>query len=188
MRLSHLAFVSLSLAFSQVQAKDSPEAVLAAILAKADSPQDASSSTTDFASIEQTALQLNQTSGVDPTAAPNQPPAETEVTAVDGELTEAGTSSQRRSLSGSAVAAPVWEPRFNKGNVVQSRGVNDYIKVFEASTAERDASIQGTAYLTYKLVSNSTYNVNDCLAFCDSVRECRFVNLYYEFNNALYDW
>ncbi|KAF9472402.1 hypothetical protein BDN70DRAFT_909155 [Pholiota conissans] len=48
---------------------------------------------------------------------------------------------------------------------------------------DRDASIQGAAYLTFTVVDNSTYNVGACLDFCDSVSSCVFANLYYEFNN-----
>ena len=37
---------------------------------------------------------------------------------------------------------------------------------------DRDASIEGTAYLTYTVVDNSTYNVQQCLDFCDRVDGC----------------
>ncbi|KXN92682.1 hypothetical protein AN958_00352 [Leucoagaricus sp. SymC.cos] len=53
---------------------------------------------------------------------------------------------------------------------------------------DRDGSIEGTAYLTYTVVSNLTYSVDDCLRFCDRVDGCVFANLYYEYNNALLDW
>ncbi|KAE9398981.1 hypothetical protein BT96DRAFT_920457 [Gymnopus androsaceus JB14] len=54
-------------------------------------------------------------------------------------------------------------------------------------TNDRDAAIEGSYYLTYKLVSNDTsvypQSVEDCFQFCDSVPECVYVNMYYEMNN-----
>lgn len=50
-----------------------------------------------------------------------------------------------------------------------------YEEVFSGSgtaRADRDGSIQGTAYLTYTVVPNSTYNVDACLDFCNSVNGC----------------
>jgi len=41
--------------------------------------------------------------------------------------------------------------------------------------------------LTYTVVSNATYDVDDCLDYCDSVEDCVFANLYYEFENPLLD-
>ena len=35
-----------------------------------------------------------------------------------------------------------------------------------------DAAIQGTAYPTFTFVSNSKYNVEDCLKFCDATPSC----------------
>jgi len=67
-----------------------------------------------------------------------------------------------------------------------SRDPSDYEEVFTGSGTgpnDRDASIEGTAYLTFGLVDNSTYNVDACLAFCDSVDQCVFANLFYELNN-----
>ncbi|KIJ33759.1 hypothetical protein M422DRAFT_182877 [Sphaerobolus stellatus SS14] len=56
------------------------------------------------------------------------------------------------------------------------------------SNPSNDASIEGTAYLTYTVVPNSTYNVDACLSFCNTVPGCVFVNLYYKFNNELLDF
>lgn len=192
MKFLYFVFISVSIALSSVSAADEPQL---------QPPTPASDGTivapdpnlymTDFDSIEATANQVDQTSSVDSRARPDRKPAATEVTAIDGELTDAGIASpKKRSTSAQGL-----ETRFNMGSIVslksEERGINDYIKVFDASTSSKDASIQGTAYLTYKLVSNSTtYNngLNECLSFCDSVTGCRFANLYYEFNNALYDW
>jgi len=66
-----------------------------------------------------------------------------------------------------------------------------YEVVFEGTGTgpdDRDASIQGTAYLTYTVVPNNTYNVDACLEFCNQVSGCVFANLYYEFNNDLLDF
>ncbi|KAH6907813.1 hypothetical protein BKA70DRAFT_1223119 [Coprinopsis sp. MPI-PUGE-AT-0042] len=54
---------------------------------------------------------------------------------------------------------------------------------------DRDASIEGTAYLTHTLVSNATYEggLEECLAWCDGIEGCVFVNLYHEFNNFILD-
>ncbi|KAH6902246.1 hypothetical protein BKA70DRAFT_1113318, partial [Coprinopsis sp. MPI-PUGE-AT-0042] len=55
---------------------------------------------------------------------------------------------------------------------------------------DRDASIEGTAYLTHTLVSNATYEggLEECLAWCDGIEGCVFVNLYHEFNNFILDF
>lgn len=116
---------------------------------------------TDTDSIVNTALAVNQTAGAAGATDPNQPIPPTQVTAVDGTLTAAGsvdgnTTSSRRSL-------------------LFSRDPSDYEEVFTGSGTgpnDRDASIEGTAYLTFGLVDNSTYNVDACLAFCDSVDQC----------------
>ncbi|KAG5641001.1 hypothetical protein DXG03_006433, partial [Asterophora parasitica] len=66
-----------------------------------------------------------------------------------------------------------------------------YTPVFKgAGTGEddRDASIEGTGYLTYTVMNNATYNIKGCLDFCTSINRCVFANLYYEFNNYLLDF
>ncbi|PPQ82096.1 hypothetical protein CVT25_014342 [Psilocybe cyanescens] len=132
---------------------------------------DLSGTTTDSDSIANTAAIVDQKSGA--TGEPDQPIPDTAITAVDGQLTAAGSSdpSTRRSLP---------------GNTFVSRSPSDYETVFTGTgvgPTDRDASIEGTAYLTFTLVNNATYNINDCLAFCDSVEQCVFANLYYEHNN-----
>ncbi|KIM37622.1 hypothetical protein M413DRAFT_20272 [Hebeloma cylindrosporum] len=129
---------------------------------------------TDIDTIVSTANIVDQKAGA--TGDPDQPIPETAITAVDGQITAAGTnntSSSRRRSTG-----------FSR------RGASNYEVVFSGTGTgpdDRDGSIQGTAYLTFTLVPNSTYNVDACLAFCDSVELCVFANLYYEFNNDALD-
>jgi len=114
---------------------------------------------TDTDIIVSTANIVDQKAGA--TGDPNQPIPETVITAVDGQLTAAGTSndtSSRRRSTG-----------------YSRRSASDYELVFSGTGTgpnDRDGSIQGTAYLTFTLVPNSTYNVDACLAFCDSVELC----------------
>ena len=42
----------------------------------------------------------------------------------------------------------------------------------EHGTKVVNAVIEGTGYLTYNIVSNSTYNVDACLFFCTSIPRC----------------
>ena len=121
---------------------------------------DLSGTTTDTDTILATAQTVDQKSGAD--GDPNQPIPITTVTAVDGQLTPDGTS------SGSTT------PR-RRSTGVSRRSPADYQLVFSGTgtgPTDRDGSIQGTAYLTFTVVDNSTYNVNACLAFCDSVQQC----------------
>ncbi|KAF9530204.1 hypothetical protein CPB83DRAFT_892823 [Crepidotus variabilis] len=130
---------------------------------------------TDATTIANTVAQVRQKAGA--SGNPNHPVPETVVTARDGKLTSKGQlTSNATSLAG----------LFERSK----RSPSDYILVFGGSPVNseaRDASIEGTAYLTFTLVSNATYNIGDCLAFCDSVRECVFANIYYEFNNDALD-
>lgn len=121
---------------------------------------DLTGTTTDTDTIVSTANIVDQKSGA--TGDPDQPIPETTITAVDGQLTAAGTanstsSSRRRSTE------------------IFRRDASDYELVFSGTGTgpnDRDGSIEGTAYLTFTLVPNSTYNVDACLAFCDSVELC----------------
>ncbi|KAK7008308.1 hypothetical protein R3P38DRAFT_3211310 [Favolaschia claudopus] len=62
-------------------------------------------------------------------------------------------------------------------------------KIFDGLPAgQHDASVQGTAYLTYTVVNNATYNVQACLDWCTKIDGCVFVNIFYEFNNYLLDF
>jgi len=90
-----------------------------------------------------------------------------------------------------AVVTPVWLAGIDAGAPSHKRAPSDYRLIFNGTGTgirDRDASIEGTAFLTYAVVPNSTYNVDACLQFCDSLQSCVFVNLFYEFNNMLLDF
>ncbi|GAW10556.1 fruit-body specific protein a [Lentinula edodes] len=129
-------------------------------------PYNFNGTSTDANSIASTAFRVNQKSGATTNAPPNLPAANTTVTAVDGDMV---IPVSRRSLSSIRTI----------DNDMSRRTNSDYEQVFGGTGTEsedRDAAIIGTAYLTYTLVSNSTYNVGDCLAFCDATAGCVFVN------------
>ncbi|KAE9398952.1 hypothetical protein BT96DRAFT_976126 [Gymnopus androsaceus JB14] len=138
-------------------------------------PPDLNGTTTDTSNIVSTAQQVDQKSGASSDAPPDQPATNTTITAIDGDLvnqTIPTTTSSRRGL------------------YEISRRNDNYEQVFGGTgtgPSDRDASIEGTAYLTYTVVSNATYDVDDCLDYCDSVEGCVFANLYYEFENPLLD-
>ncbi|KAJ2915833.1 hypothetical protein MD484_g4604, partial [Candolleomyces efflorescens] len=147
---------------------------------------DLSGAVTDTDTIVSTAHAVDQKDGPQADTPPDLPVADTVVTAVDGVLTEAGTSGssnvRRQILEARTPSSP---PDFKK-----KRAISDYNLVFDGTgtaLTDRDASIQGTAYLTFRVVSNATYNVQDCLDFCSSESKCVFANLYYEFNNEALD-
>ncbi|KAJ4479930.1 hypothetical protein J3R30DRAFT_3701078 [Lentinula aciculospora] len=135
--------------------------------------------TTDSNSIASTAFQIDQKSGATPHAPPNLPAVNTTITAIDGDIVNTTIPASRRSLPAEVVITKM-----------SGRKNSDYEEVFGGTGTDpedRDAAIIGTAYLTYTLVNNATYNVDDCFAFCDAISECVFVNLYYEFNNGMLD-
>lgn len=105
---------------------------------------------TDSRKIADTARVVDQKSGAGSDARPDMPVANTSVTAVDGQVVGNGTGS---------------------GTVLVKRDAGAYEQVF-AGLMGRDAAVQGTAYLTYTLVNNATYDVDDCLAFCDRTPGC----------------
>ncbi|KAF5365183.1 hypothetical protein D9758_005340 [Tetrapyrgos nigripes] len=135
-------------------------------------PVDLNGATTDITGIVSTASLVDQKSGPSLREPPNLPSPETAITAIDNTLvktTVTSVTNTRRSLV--------------------KRSPSDYVQVFEGKQkASRDGSIEGTGYLTYTLVDNSTYNVDQCLDFCDHTKDCVFVNIYYELNNPLLDW
>ncbi|KAJ7728237.1 hypothetical protein B0H16DRAFT_1894204 [Mycena metata] len=142
-------------------------------------PDNTTAPTTDNAVIVQTVNQVNQTGGASVDAPPNAAVPPTTVTAVDGTLTNstiadlsAANSTRRRRNIG----------RFGKRQ-------SGFEQVFAGLPADQhDASMQGTAYLTYTVVDNAIYNVQACTDWCSTVDGCVFVNLYYEFNNNLLDF
>ncbi|KAJ7867231.1 hypothetical protein B0H14DRAFT_3590403 [Mycena olivaceomarginata] len=71
----------------------------------------------------------------------------------------------------------------------QASGDSGFEKLFDGlPVGQHDASIEGTAYLTYTVVNNATYNVQACLDWCAGINGCVFVNVFYEFNNYLLDF
>ncbi|KAJ7217270.1 hypothetical protein GGX14DRAFT_602789 [Mycena pura] len=137
--------------------------------------------TTDTDSIAQTAGQVNQKSSAPVDAPPNADVPPTNVTAVDGTLTNATVADVASGSSRRRAVSP------NVGRFSKRQG--GYEQVFAGlAPGVHDASIEGTAYLTYTVVNNATYNVQACLDFCDSVDGCVYVNLFYEFNNFLLDF
>lgn len=114
-------------------------------------------SKTDVDSIISTARIVDQKAGATGDAPPGQAPPPTTVTAVDGKLMQdfVPLSPTRRSLF----------PRLLDGYDVVFQGTG-------MGPTDRDASIEGTAYLTYTVVPNNTYSVDDCLRFCDRVTGC----------------
>lgn len=133
---------------------------------------DPNASVTDSDTIANTAAIVDQKATADGT--PDQPIQPTVVTAVDGQLTSDG---QLGSDSGSGSSDPSTRRR---------RDINDYQQVFAGTGTgpnDRDGSIQGTAYLTFTLVNNATYNVADCLAFCDGITQCGMCSQSFETSN-----
>ncbi|KAF5373055.1 hypothetical protein D9758_001525 [Tetrapyrgos nigripes] len=109
---------------------------------------------------------------------PGLPASDTKVTVIDGASTN------------QTVDAVVSSDDVTRRSLVR-RLPSEYEQIFPGSgtgPSDRDAAIEGTAYLTYTVVDNSTYNVDACLDFCDRVTGCVFANLYYEFNNDLLDY
>ena len=132
---------------------------------------DLSGTLTDVDTIVSTVHVVDQKDGPTADTPPNLPVADTVVTAVDGVLTQAGTtnsSNVRRQIL--EARAPFATPELKK-----KRAISDYNLVFSGTgtgPTDRDASIQGTAYLTFRVVDNSTYNVEACLDFCSSEPKC----------------
>ncbi|KJA22232.1 hypothetical protein HYPSUDRAFT_41120 [Hypholoma sublateritium FD-334 SS-4] len=168
-----LSAVSLAVAASALVTNIVPPASQGAWNDPSDALIPDNTATTDTDSIVSTASIVDQKSGAAGDTDPNQPVPPVTVTAVDGDLTNTTianlTSTRRRSARS-----------------LSRRDPSDYELVFSGSgtgPTDRDASIEGTAYLTFTLVPNSTYNVDACLAFCDSVTDCVFANIFYELNN-----
>lgn len=134
-------------------------------------PLDFNGTSTDSSSITSTALQVDQKAGATGDVPPDQPVANTTVTAVDGNLVNATipTPASRRDL----------DARGSESHLTRRNNSNYELVFWGTGTGpnDRDAAIEGTAYLTYTVVSNTTYDIDDCLAFCDSVEDCgRYLN------------
>jgi hypothetical protein len=109
--------------------------------------------------IAQTAGQVDQKAAPPVDAPPNADVPPTGVTAVDGTVTNATiaevSATRRRDVG-----------RFGKRQ-------SGFEKVFDGKPADqKDASIEGTAYLTYTVVPNSTYNVQACLDWAAKIDGC----------------
>ncbi|KAF7315691.1 hypothetical protein MIND_00084700 [Mycena indigotica] len=146
---------------------------------------EADAPTTDSNAIVQTLGQVDQKSSPPHDAPPSADVPPTTVTAIDGSLTNATVSTVAGSSSDTT---PSTRKRRNLGRL--GKRTSGFKKVFDGLPAgQHDASIQGTAYLTYTVVPNSTYNVQACLDWCTQrVDGCVFVNLFYEYNNYLLDF
>ncbi|KAJ7752911.1 hypothetical protein B0H16DRAFT_781340 [Mycena metata] len=143
-------------------------------------PEDVTPPTPDNDLIAQTAGQVDQKSGPSIDAQPNAPVTPTTVTALDGTVTNA-------TIADVAAANSTRRRDINVGRFGKRQ--SKYEQVFAGLPAgQHDASLQSSAYLTYTVVNNATYNVDACTAWCDTVKGCVFVNLYYEFNNELLDF
>ncbi|GLB40797.1 hypothetical protein LshimejAT787_0900120 [Lyophyllum shimeji] len=142
---------------------------------------DLNGTTTDNSNIASTVPLVDQKGGATNDAPPNQPVPETTVTAVDGQVVDANTT----------VTALTGNANIRRTSDLTKRLVPGYEQVFDGTGTlekDRDGSIEGTAYLTYTVVSNATYDIDACLNFCNRVEGCVFANLYYEFNNYLLDF
>ncbi|KAJ7069448.1 hypothetical protein C8F01DRAFT_514267 [Mycena amicta] len=139
--------------------------------------------TTDSDSIAQTAGQVDQKSSPPVDALPSSDVPPTTVTALDGALVNATVADVAGSTTDNTPS-----PRRSIGRL--GKRTSTFTKIFDGLPAgQHDASIEGTAYLTYTVVDNSTYNVQACLDWCNTkVDGCVFVNVYYEFNNYLLDF
>ena len=168
MKLSLATSVLLSLSIARAAVVAPVPPALQGKPASTANQLDLSGTTTDSSNIASTANVVNQKAGATTDAPPGQAPNATVVTAQDGQLTGAG-SLRRRAIPGS----------FNKRNFDDQDSLakrhSGYTEVFTGTgtnPSDRDAAVEGTAYLTYTLVPNSTYNVDACLSFCDSVDTC----------------
>jgi hypothetical protein len=133
-----------------------------------DNVQDLSGTVTDAQNIQTTVNIIDQKAGATGDAPPNQPVPETVVTAIDGQVVDSEPVAAKTNLAISAFAAKTKA-------VNNKRSSQDYEQVFAGTgsrATDRDGSIEGTAYLTYTVLSNATYNVDACLDFCSRVDGC----------------
>ncbi|TFK68761.1 hypothetical protein BDN72DRAFT_897895 [Pluteus cervinus] len=150
------------------------------------SPDPSTSNPTDSDAIAAAAQQVDQKAGPTDGAPPSDDVPPTVVTVIDGDVTAAGQG-------GDALLDVLHDtdshPDLDTGSVVTKRDVSlkkrdTYEQVFAGTgtgPTDRDASIQGTAYLTFTRLNS--YDLAACEAFCDGITTCVFVNLFYEFNS-----
>ncbi|TFK64470.1 hypothetical protein BDN72DRAFT_264263 [Pluteus cervinus] len=146
----------------------------------------ATANPTDSNTIATTAQQVDQKTGPTDNAPPSSDVPPTVVTAVDGDVTEAGQSGDALL---NVLHDPNATPDLNTGSTVSRRDLSlkkraDYEQVFTGTgtgSGDRDGSIQGTAYLTFTRLD--TYDVGACKTFCDGIDACVFVNIFYEYNS-----
>lgn len=122
------------------------------------------SPTTDATTIANAAMIVDQKATAD--GLPDQPVSNTKVTAVDGEIISSSLPASSETVASSVR---------RRHSPPSRRNTSSYMKIFDGTGTgpnDRDGSIEGTAYLTFTVVNNATYNVDACLAFCDSVEEC----------------
>ncbi|TFK67826.1 hypothetical protein BDN72DRAFT_960728 [Pluteus cervinus] len=153
-----------------------------------DGPDLSTLNPTDSDTIASTAQQVDQKTGPTDDAPPSSDVPPTVVTAVDGDVTSAGSSGD--SLL-NVLHNPDSNPDLDTGSTVSKRDVANsfekrgpYELVFSGSgtgPSDRDASIQGTAYLTFTRLD--TYDLSACETFCDGIEACVFVNLFAEYNS-----
>ena len=113
-----------------------------------------------------TAAIVEQKGGADDSAPPNTPVSDTVVTAVDGRLVPLGDQNLTLARRGAGMR--------EKGKHA-ARDRIDYTQILAGTgtaPSDRDAAVEGTAYLTYTLVPNATYNVDTCLDYCDVTEYC----------------
>ncbi|KAJ7180740.1 hypothetical protein C8R46DRAFT_1211047 [Mycena filopes] len=106
---------------------------------------------------------------------PGLPQAPTMLTALDGELLFSTIDGSNSTASSGGQDGPGRR--------------SEYEMVF--SGTGNDSAVQGTAFLTFFLVDNSTsysQSLQQCFDFCDDTPNCVFVNIYYEFGNELLDF
>ncbi|KAJ7315413.1 hypothetical protein DFH08DRAFT_942928 [Mycena albidolilacea] len=137
--------------------------------------EDRTAPTSNNILIVQTVDRVDQKTSAPVDAPPNLDVAPTMVTAVDGNIVN------------TTIATANSESRRDLERFIKPRQ-SGFKKIFDGlPAAQKDASIQGTAYLTHTVVNNATYNVKACTDWCTTVEGCVFVNLYYEFNNYFLD-
>ncbi|CAO1625000.1 unnamed protein product [Sympodiomycopsis kandeliae] len=145
---------------------------------------------TPFDSLVSALLNTNQTQGVLEDAYPAQP---VQAATIATNTSEVEAVARRHFLE------PVLRG-INKGNVAAdavrlAERARNWQTILDgtdpANAVLAKGAVQMPAYLTYKLVSNTTdYSASkeSCLAFCEKTPKCASANLYYEFENPLLDW